>query len=166
MVKHANILGMLIYIFSLLALYLDTSESLPSLLVVIVIIWEIQLLAITNYHIPNPAFSHWVISISICFLLTIYSIICYGIELKAASISTTLCFSLLLSFRLAQYTLDPAPAHCFALLCCWLSSVVYILDWGKSWQEWPIPSLLGFIIGSLVENMWCIVTSSSSKCLQ
>ncbi|KAK9806411.1 hypothetical protein WJX73_003366 [Symbiochloris irregularis] len=37
-----------------------------------------------------------------------------------------------------------------ALLGCWLGAFPVLLNWGTRWQEWPLPSITGALLGLAV----------------
>ena len=49
------------------------------------------------------------------------------------------------------YNSVPRLSFCLFFLCA--SSSLYLLDWGEKWQKWPIITISGAFIGSLIDDV-------------
>lgn len=39
----------------------------------------------------------------------------------------------------------------------WFASAAYPLDWDRSWQRWPVPSIVGALTGQHIALIWCFL---------
>lgn len=49
------------------------------------------------------------------------------------------------------------------LFCTWLSAFVLPLDWNRPWQAWPIPCVVGALVGYLVAHFITFIKISTTK---
>lgn len=49
------------------------------------------------------------------------------------------------------------------LFCTWLSAFVLPLDWNRPWQAWPIPCVIGALIGYFVAHFITFIQISTTK---
>jgi len=45
------------------------------------------------------------------------------------------------------------PTISYTLLMVFVISAVYLLDWDEKWQKWPVPTILGAFLGSLIDEL-------------
>lgn len=46
----------------------------------------------------------------------------------------------------------------FHLLLCLASSVIYVMDWGESFQSFPVPTIVGLTLGANIDHVLDIIT--------
>lgn len=49
------------------------------------------------------------------------------------------------------------------LLGCWLGAIVIPLDWDRPWQEWPIPCMIGALIGYMIAHFITLIKVLSHR---
>jgi hypothetical protein len=52
-------------------------------------------------------------------------------------------------FNINQYK----PTISYTLLMVFVISAVYLLDWEEKWQNWPVPTIFGAFIGSIIDEL-------------
>lgn len=94
------------------------------------------------------------------FKLIFFSILIYFIDitnicLNESNIKSTLYILLLVSFDnnffFEQNNNNKYLSISYSLLMSWMSFAIYLLDWDESWQQWPYPTLFGYLVGSLLD---------------
>lgn len=64
------------------------------------------------------------------------------------------------SFEHIRYTSSAVPV----LVCVWLSSAMYLLDWNHPLQHYPLPHVAGCITGFLLANIIRVVEWYTALC--
>jgi hypothetical protein len=95
------------------------------------------------------------------FKLIFFSILIYFIDitnicLKETNLQSSIYILLLISFDnnfvfVQNKNNNKYLSISLSLFMSWMSFAIYLLDWDESWQQWPYPTLFGYLIGSLFD---------------
>ena len=70
------------------------------------------------------------------------------------NVNSTLLIAVLLAKPLSWFLFeddgDLTSISSLIIICTWASSVIYLLDWGAPWQRYPLPTLCGYGVGSVI----------------
>ena len=106
----------------------------------------------------------------VCFLFSLYALWSYNIKFTYDLMIPNISLCILYSFRILLYIQNPLTknilknsminsniSYYFSIIGCWLFSMFYLLDWGDEWLKWPVPSYLGYIIGTILSLLYEII---------
>ncbi len=62
-------------------------------------------------------------------------------------------FSMLIGVYLSLISLLSPRLFFGSVLFSFVSSPLYLLDWGASWQAWPIPSIIALLIAAIFHTI-------------
>lgn len=100
-----------------------------------------------------------------CQFISLYvAAFCFGVtDLNKSPVSTGACLCMILlelhsNSLLSTVTWKSPPAllpGLFSACTIWASSALYLLDWNKSWQQWPCPTVCGTALGTILSHFVC-----------
>ena len=53
-------------------------------------------------------------------------------------------------------------AGAVALYVGWLANAVYYLDWDQEWQKYPLPNIVGLVLGNIIGAIYYKLTGDDT----
>lgn len=94
---------------------------------------------------------------TLSFALLLASLTTLPVCIQFGSRTTVEILSNLTTYKTNAITRDLVWNIQFTLVGCWLGAIVMPLDWDRHWQEWPIPNIIGGILGYITSNILNII---------